>query len=287
MNPSEIEVTTRDGVSLAASLFRNPDGSHLVIIGSGTGILRQFYFSFARFLRSQGFSVLVFDYRGIGGSRPSMLRGFDAKMQDWGRLDLEAVFAFGLSQPWAEKVSFLGHSVSGQLLGLASSAPQLSRVVFVASQEGYWKLWPMHQRWVFLPLFGPFLWVSARILGYIPARIVGLGEDLPSGVAIEWATWCRTKDYLFAFLDSMQPYCFSTLQQPILSISFSDDFFAPMKAVEALLARYPAAAIRSLHYQPNDFGRASIGHFSFFKSPGKSDSWEKLVNFLYDSSGQC
>ena len=35
--------------------------------------------------------VVTYDYRGIGGSAPSRLRGFEARMRDWAFLDMTAV----------------------------------------------------------------------------------------------------------------------------------------------------------------------------------------------------
>src|SRR4029079_15823557 len=50
----------------------------LVLIASATGVPRQYYGKFARFLTECALDVLTFDYRGIGGSSPPSLRRFPA-----------------------------------------------------------------------------------------------------------------------------------------------------------------------------------------------------------------
>ena len=58
------------GQSLSGTFFpaNNASNDKPVLICPATGIIQKFYFPFARWLASQGYSVLVFDYRGIGKS---------------------------------------------------------------------------------------------------------------------------------------------------------------------------------------------------------------------------
>ncbi|MFC3159104.1 hypothetical protein ACFOEQ_11760 [Chryseobacterium arachidis] len=60
-------LTTRDHVSITAHLFL-PEKSNqkLLLINSATGVKQQVYFSFARFFSENGFTVITYDYRGIG-----------------------------------------------------------------------------------------------------------------------------------------------------------------------------------------------------------------------------
>src|SRR2546421_3033841 len=50
----------------------------VVIINAATSVRCRYYSRFASFLFANGMDVITFDYRGIGESRPSTLRGFDA-----------------------------------------------------------------------------------------------------------------------------------------------------------------------------------------------------------------
>ncbi|WP_207769680.1 hypothetical protein [Solimicrobium silvestre] len=42
----------------------------IAIINPATSVRCQYYFCFAAFLFQNGFDVITYDYRGIGGSRP-------------------------------------------------------------------------------------------------------------------------------------------------------------------------------------------------------------------------
>ena len=65
----DLTLAARDRTKLAATLFEPaaPNGG-AILINIGTGIPRQFYAAFAGHLASRGFTVLTYDYRGIGGS---------------------------------------------------------------------------------------------------------------------------------------------------------------------------------------------------------------------------
>src|SRR5438093_11962917 len=58
-----------------------------VIINAGAGIRSSFYERYAIFLARAGLIVLTYDYRVIGDSRPSTLRGYLASVEEWGSKD--------------------------------------------------------------------------------------------------------------------------------------------------------------------------------------------------------
>ena len=67
-----------DGYDLGGTLYVAPDvvePSAAVLFSCGGGIPASRYTRFARYLAANGIPVLIFDYRGIGSSRP---RGFGA-----------------------------------------------------------------------------------------------------------------------------------------------------------------------------------------------------------------
>ncbi|WP_394102901.1 serine aminopeptidase domain-containing protein [Xanthobacter wiegelii] len=57
----------------------------VVVISPATSVRCRYYSRFADYLYANGFNVLIYDYRGIGESRPSSLRGFQADWVDWGK----------------------------------------------------------------------------------------------------------------------------------------------------------------------------------------------------------
>src|SRR6185503_1167636 len=85
---ADTTIVARDDYPLAATVFEPPRPWRATLISSATAVPRKIYRAFATFLAENGFAVLTYDYRGIGGSRPDSLRGFPARMRDWASLDV-------------------------------------------------------------------------------------------------------------------------------------------------------------------------------------------------------
>src|SRR5436305_10917617 len=100
-----MQFAAADGFPLHGTLYEG--GPDTILIASALGVKRRYYDPFAQFAKQRGFTVLTFDYRGIGESRPASLRGFDASMRDWGVLDLTAAIA---QLRGARSLTLVGHS---------------------------------------------------------------------------------------------------------------------------------------------------------------------------------
>ncbi|HZS67031.1 MAG TPA: alpha/beta hydrolase, partial [Burkholderiales bacterium] len=89
-----MEVTLRaaDGHALGATVYGNGDRAALVM--PATGVPQSYYAKYASHLAERGFTVLTFDYRGIGRSRKGDVRGSSARMRDWALLDAAAAADF-------------------------------------------------------------------------------------------------------------------------------------------------------------------------------------------------
>jgi predicted alpha/beta hydrolase len=128
-----------DGFRVAVRLSdgRN-EGDRVALINAGAGISSRFYSRFASYLAEAGIPTVVYDYRGIGASRPPSLRGFHASVAQWGSHDCAAVLAW-MSQrfPGARRV-VIGHSVGGFLTGFAPNGQLIDRMVLVGAHTGYW-----------------------------------------------------------------------------------------------------------------------------------------------------
>ena len=149
-----------------------------------------------RYLAEQGCTVLTYDYRGIGGSRPASLRGFRVRMRDWAALDVAAAIDH-MRAVWPKlPLAVVGHSFGGQAVGLAPNNSEISRALFVAAQAGYWRLFHSPEKYrvyAMLRLIGAPI---ARTLGYVPGKL-GIGEDLPRDVFLEWTDWVMKPRYFF------------------------------------------------------------------------------------------
>lgn len=280
---SDLQIRCADGRALAATLFgeRTRDVPVVVIAGA-TGVCRRLYRRYAEHLARDGFAVLSFDYRGVGGSRSGPLRADTARLSDWGRLDLAAVLGWAYDALRPRAVCVVAHSVGGQLLPLIAQPERVDGVVYVAAQEGHWASWPMPLRPVFLALCRLIMPGLVHATGFLPARTLRLGEDLPPGVGLEWARWARTPAYM------QQPPFHDRLACPALAYGFADDPLAPPRAVAALLASQPRLVLEQRLLSPSDLGLGRLGHFGFFRHDlgdslwRESSAWLRAVSTVRD-----
>ena len=75
MGPTALRIAAADGYALGATLFppATPN-DRVVVVNAAMGVKRGFYAPFALHLAARGFTVVSYDYRGIGDSRPPRLR---------------------------------------------------------------------------------------------------------------------------------------------------------------------------------------------------------------------
>jgi predicted alpha/beta hydrolase len=274
---SEIEIRCADGRTLAATLYGARDaGRPVAVIASATGVSRRLYGRYARFLAGRGITALTFDYRGVCGSRRGPLRDDPASLSDWGRLDLGAALDWAESELRPARLTVVAHSVGGQLLPLVSAPERIDAVVAVAAQEGYWGNWPMPLGLAFLLLCHAVMPGLVAAAGFLPAKLIRLGEDLPPGVGREWARWARTRGYM-----QRAPFA-DRLDAPALAFGFADDPLAPRRAVDRLLASQPRLVVRRRHVVPVELGVRRLGHFGFFRMDLGGSLWQESADFLLD-----
>ena len=277
-----MQIHCKDGRQLSASLFLHQTKTRrgVLVINSATGVPQTFYRHFASHLAKQGFTVLTWDARGIGASQQGPAKHENARMRDWGQLDLDAVLrtvVVELQVPW-EQITVLGHSSGGNLSGLAPALQQVPRLILLASGTCTWQLYPRKHWAYFLSVWYLIIPILLRGLGYLPGRL-GVGHDLPAGVARDWRNWSTSKDYLFSD-PKLDTQGYRDYAGKIVALSFSDDTdFAPAATVRDLLAHFPAAEREHREVHPHSHGLKSIGHFSFFNSRNQA-LWSLLDDCL-------
>ena len=268
----EVTLTAADGYRIGATLFGS--GERAALIMPATGVPQTYYAKFGQYLAERGFKVLTFDYRGIGKSLYQDIRQVRARMRDWAMLDAPAAFDF-LGDT---RIVVVGHSFGGQVLGLSPHPERIAAALVVGSQSGYWKHWPPLGRAWMWPVTHFALPGVARLRGYFPGSRLGFGEDLPAGVAIEWASWCRHPRYLVGALGVEDAY--ARFRAPLRAYAFSDDPFAPLPAVQALMDLYPNAKPDIRKVEPRALGVPGIGHFGFFRERFRDSLWREAVDWL-------
>jgi len=274
-----VEFAARDGYRLAGRLYRpRTPNRRAVLFQAATGVKQEFYGKFAAYLASRGFTALTFDYRGIGRSAPPKLRGFQACMRDWAEKDIGGALDYLARATHGARLIGIGHSFGGQVFGIVPDNERYVAAMTVGSQSGYWKHWRGASRvgmWLATHVLLPGV---SRLNGYVPARFFGQGEDLPAGVAAEWASWCRHPGYIVGALGAQEAY--ARFAAPIRAYSITDDRYAPLKAVEAFLEFYPKAVRNLERVDPVQAGGGPIGHFGFFRERFQDTLWRDAADWL-------
>lgn len=279
--PGPVDHVLPQGVVCRTFIPQDPKGEHL-IIASATGVLQGYYKHFARWMAARGYHVSTFDYSGIGASRAGSLRHSIATATTWAENDLTAVIEHVHTTYSPRKVIGLGHSIGGQFFGLCKAQNKLDALVLIASQHGHYRNWDQpHRRRI------AFKWlvmipVLTRVSGYFPGKRIGVMEDLPPKMVLEWVKWGRSPGYLFDHVPNAAER-FAKLHIPLLCWSFSDDHdLAPKRAAATLLKHYINCNVIHAHIHPPELGVAAIGHFGFFKKNGEEKLWPTLAQHMVE-----
>lgn len=294
--PLPQQIVAADGYVLQGELWTADAPAHpgrrspAVLVCPATGVLARYYQRYAAWLAAQGLPVLLFDYRGIGRSRPASLRGFRATKHDWGTLDVDAAIRhLGALYPERPLVG-VGHSIGGFALGLAQANTRLSRLLLVGSQYAYWPDYDAAHRLRFLLRWHVFMPLVSMLLGYFPGKRLGWLEDLPKGVALEWGLrlWPEF-DRAYRWLPgSVLPLDGASARArlaaftgSVMAVSALDDYYATSAAMGRLLGWFSGAADRHLvQVSPQRFGLEKIGHFAPFHSDMRDTLWPLSLRWL-------
>ncbi len=284
----ETDVPALDGYVLGGTLFESVGGSDpacAVVITGGGGIPATRYRHFATFLAAAGIPVLTFDYRGIARSRRGSLRGFQARAEDWSELDCGGAVAWMRTRYPRADLAGVAHSIGALMIGGAPNVSEFSRFVFIAAHTGYYGDYAKRHRLPMAVLWHGIMPVLTRIFGYFPARLLRLGENIPAGMALQWAAR-RTPELRPEATDpdgvrgrSMLAR-FGQIRIPALAVSFADDAFATVEGTRRLLDVYPGLSVTQLVLDPAAVGMESIGHFGFFRRTAEAMIWPTVVDYL-------
>jgi predicted alpha/beta hydrolase len=283
MSSHPIEITAADGYRLYGTLHR-PAGTAcaVVLIHPATAVPERLYLPFAEYLAEQGFAALTYDYRGIGRSAPPSLRESKAKMRDWMELDVGAATDWARMQFPQLPLLAVGHSVGGHALGISDATHHLHAAVMVASHAGYYGNMghsALERLRLRLMLSGVGH-ISTALCGYLPARALRFGEDLPAGVFREWERWCSMPHFFFDDPTLRALPRFADKCLPLLVLGFDDDSLATPQAITALVQHFSGCTLERRQFAPKMLGVKAIGHMGFFRRAMRPVLWPQVSAWL-------
>ena len=275
----ELVLQTPDQFPISVKIFE-PEipNRKLLVINSATGVRQQVYFSFAKYLATQGFTVITYDYRGIGESKPRKMKGFEASMRIWGTRDFKTITGF-IKENYPDYSKFcLGHSVGALILGMNEDSVIFKKFIFVATQDAYIG----HLSWrvaVTAALgFGIAVPVTVILKGYFPAHRFGLGESLPKGSAYDWRTLILNKKSTGRLYEKIEKDHSKDLNQEAFIIHAEDDSWVTMKGMESLMNNsYPNMKKTYREIKVSESPKKQVGHINFFRSYNRS-LWKIILD---------
>lgn len=252
----------------------------VVVLHPATAVPERLYKGFAEFLAADGFAVVTYDYRGTGSSgTPSENRGI--RMRDWMAFDVPAVAQWaGERYPNVPQLA-VGHSIGGHALSLDYGSSELQGFVTIASHAGVTSAIPKLSEklkvGLVLRVLGP---LTARFLGYVPGRRMGLGEDMPGASMLEWSRWSRLPRYFFDDPTMAAEARAARVKTPVLAIGFSDDLWATPQQIDAIADHLTNTEVERRTIDPGSVGVSAIGHMGFFRRTNRDALWPEVSAWL-------
>ncbi|SDT48450.1 alpha/beta hydrolase family protein [Actinoplanes derwentensis] len=253
----------------------------VLVMHPATATPAGFYAGFAEFLAENRIAAVTYDYRGTGRSgSPKAHR--DLGMKDWIEQDVPAVTRWAAGRfPGLPQLA-VGHSLGGHALTLGHGGPELTAFALVASHVASIASIPdrverLRVRLVLQGL-GPVL---AGVFGYVPARRLGLGEDIPVAAIRQWGGWGARRNYLFDDPAMDGAGRAAAVTQPVLAIGMSDDPWGTPAQVDRLAGYLTGADVERRTYTPAGAGVARIGHHGFMRRTMRGTLWTDLLTWFH------
>lgn len=283
----DVFIQTPDNINLAATLYmpaaddKGGRGNGITVqVNSSMATPRQYYRAFATHLASRGFTVLAYDYRGVGGSLFEMVPAPHGRNGlDSGRID-QTVVADYMAHRFPDYIpTVVGHSFGGQILGLTRHAARWRAIFLMGTSHGYWAKWKVPNR--YRMWFRSF--IMARLLVSMPGswrRRMEATMGIPFALGYEMSVYLRTPHFFVTNEGQpIRPHN-DELRAVIRHVTLSDDEVVPPGADIDLEFFYPNAKRSNDRRTPADYGVQAVGHFGFFRRSMPIAAWTDAGDWL-------
>ena len=252
---------------LVGTLYR-PKGvpTAAVVLNGATGVPQRFYRHFARWLVAErGMACLTYDYSDFGDSAQRPLRQSDATMARWAMVEQPAARDEMRRHYPQAPLWVIGHSLGAMLMPLQDGIEDISRMIVIAGGLVHHNDHPWPYRALALSFwFGPVP-LAVKMMGYLPAKTLRLGEDLPASVYWQWRKWCTTPGSYLPEIGAGLPLPdWQSWDVPVDLFALSDDDLIPPDCVWRLGDVYGDVEQTRTELNPKDFGLEKVGHLGMF-----------------------
>lgn len=261
-------VKTKDGALLYRTLYIpvQPNGS-VVLIGPASNVDQHFYRTFAQFLAQNQYTVATFDYRGKGHSVLPSSKSQNKSLRHWGLFDLDAIILNVKNQFTGYEIIFIGHQVSGEIIGIAPSFQFINRIILIRGSLSLssWKFWKLNRK---LKLFFRRLPKLFQLLFPIKSKKRSKQETIKQ--------FERRSDLAEVFKEKNHQQFYG----PLLAFSFRKDLSTIQSHRVNLLKEFPNANIKQLNISPFSTGMGYLNSLGFFHLQTPNKSWKDLLVWL-------
>lgn len=279
-----VKIPCRDGIELGGWLIpASAPVKGVIQINPATAVVSRLYRPLAEYLASRGWHTLCYDYRGTGESKHPLLKPRQIGFSTWADYDVNEVTRYVCSRFPGLPHFAIGHSFGGHALGLSDTTNLLDGAVLIASHAGSNRVVRgFFERQKVRFLLRVALPATGRLVETIPGRKLGIGDDLPAGVAFEWARWSKMRNYFFDddALDAKRR--FARVKVPLLSIGLEDDPWAPPYAIDLLARHFTGTTVERWQRGPQHSNGQPIGHMGFFRRQHRDTLWSELDQWISD-----
>lgn len=281
--PEKVTIDALDGWRLCLHVVKAEEPERtapVLVVFPALAATAGIYLRMARSLAKKGYRLVVVDARGIGDSGP-----FPSAMVDYGiaeqlECDWPAVVGWVKGQYPAAQIVLLGHSLGGQLSAIYAGqhAGTIDALILLNVSFVWYRNWPFPLRWVMWAIF----WccsLIAGLFGYFPGNRLGFGHRISRSVIQEWARWGLAGKYTTKSRGNLET-CLEQVTCPVLSVSFSDDwFYGPSSAVNDFARRLTHSQLTRWHLAPSELDVDELGHFRYLKH--SYQLWERIHKWLH------